>query len=187
MTDSTARAFEEFYAGLHPARIIPTADPMVTRGYYSLTQLKEAFDAGRGFAPSEPSAPSREAVPYEFVAIGYVDSDGVVQWEPSRTPGDMKQGALLYVHKSALASGRQDNDRAAGQVPSETAKEPTGSPAPAAPLAPLAVSEKALRHAINILLNLQDHNPKEGDAQYARWICALEVKRLDAALRKEKG
>ena len=58
---------------------------------------------------------------------------------------------------------------------------------PAAPLAPLAVSEKALRHAINILLNLQDHNPKEGDAQYARWICALEVKRLDAALRKEKG
>jgi hypothetical protein len=37
----------DFYAGLHPAKIVGTKDPMVTHEYYDLSQLKAAFLAGK--------------------------------------------------------------------------------------------------------------------------------------------
>jgi hypothetical protein len=37
----------DFYAGLHPAKIVGTKDPMVTHEYYDLSQLKTAFLAGK--------------------------------------------------------------------------------------------------------------------------------------------
>lgn len=43
------------------------------------------------------SAAPEGALKTGFIAIGYIDHDGGVQWEPNKGPGDLNPGQLVYV------------------------------------------------------------------------------------------
>ena len=71
----------DFYAALDPAKTEGTADPMVTLDYYSLNQLKAAFEAGRS-------------------------SEAVEQWrdpkdKPQNLPGEHHSEDVLIVMRDA--------------------------------------------------------------------------------------